>query len=603
MLRYGEDMLIRAEGVAKSFGPNQVLKSIKLQINRGDRIALIGINGSGKSTLLQILTGKIKPDMGELIIKTDKVGYLPQMPAFNGDETVLEAIKGASITSSLSQRIEELENMMSSGVPENGLTWDDIAEEYGKLRGQMDRFSGDLNSKERDILNRMGIDHEMLLKKTAQLSGGETTKVMLAKVLLRAEDFDLIILDEPTSHLDISAVEWLEDFLLKLDCTQIVVSHDRYFLDNVMTKVIELERGNLRAYSGNYSSFTEKKALDVERQWKESEKNRIERERQERVMEDLHRREWFGTTHKTRQKMIDRMGQTERPYKDKEIMIDIGVSGKSGKNMIMAKDLQVRRGRNEVLRGLELSLETGDKLGIFGPNGSGKTTLIKAILEELSYKGEMWIAPGARIGYYAQGHDMLNNTMTPEEQLMNIMGEEERLTVRRLLAKLLITGEQVERPIGTLSGGERARVALAVLIADRRNLLIMDEPTNYLDIPAKHSVESALSEYPGTLLIVTHDRYLMDAVCNKVGLLREGKLDVHLGNYSSLKGRSIQSTKVEEALLYRVASPFTEWKSRRKYQPGERIAIAQSEMEIFRWALETGKLKRIPGKEMKRVDS
>jgi ATP-binding cassette subfamily F protein 3 len=596
-------MLIRAEGVAKSFGPNQVLKSIKLQINRGDRMALIGINGSGKSTLLQILTGELKPDLGELIIKTDKVGYLPQMPAFNDAETVLEAVKGASISSSLSQRIGELENMMSSGVPDNGLTWDDIAEEYGRLRGQIDRFSGDLNSRERDILSRMGIDQEMLSKNTSQLSGGETTKVMLAKVLLRAKDLDLIILDEPTSHLDISGVEWLEDFLLKLDCAQIVVSHDRYFLDNVMTKVIELERGKLRAYSGNYSSFTEKKTFDVERQWKESEKNRIERERQERVMEDLHRREWFGTTHKTRQKMIDRMDQVERPYKDQEIMIDIGVTGKSGKNMILAKDLQVRRGRKEVLGGLDLSLETGDKLGIFGPNGSGKTTLIKALLQELSYAGEMWIAPGARIGYYAQGHDMLNNTMTPEEQLLKIMGEEERLTVRRLLAKLLLTGEQVERPIGTLSGGERARVALAVLIADRRNLLIMDEPTNYLDIPAKHSVESALSEYPGTLLIVTHDRYLMDAVCNKVGLLKDGKLDVHFGNYSSLRGRPIQSTKVEEALFYRVVSPFTEWRSRKKYLPGERIAIAESEMERFQWALETGKIKRIPGKEMKRVFS
>lgn len=594
-------MLIRAEGVAKSFGPNQVLKSIKIQINRGDRVALIGINGSGKSTLLQILTGKLKPDVGELIIKTDKVGYLPQMPAFNGDETVLEAVKGASISSSLSQRIDELEAMMSSGVPGNGLTWDDVAEEYGRLRGQMGRFTGDLNSRERDILNRMGIDQGMLSKKTDQLSGGETTKVMLAKVLLRAEDFDLIILDEPTSHLDISTVEWLEDFLLKLDCAQIVVSHDRYFLDNVVTKVIELERGKLRSYSGNYSAFTEKKALDIERQWKESEKDRIEKEKQERVMEDLHRREWFGTTHKTRQKMIDRMDQVERPHKDKEIMIDIGVSGKSGKNMILVKDLDVTRGRNKVLRGLDLSLETGDKLGIFGPNGSGKTTLIKTLLQELSYDGEMWIAPGARIGYYAQGHDMLNNTMTPEQQLLKIMGDEERLTVRRLLAKLLLTGEQVERAIGTLSGGERARVALAVLIADRRNLLIMDEPTNYLDIPAKHSVESALSEYPGTLLIVTHDRYLMDAVCNKVGLLRDGKLDVYLGNYSDLKGRPTQSTKVEEAQLYRVISPFTEWKSKRKYQPGERITIGESEMEDFQWALETGKIKRIPGKEMKRV--
>lgn len=600
---HGENMLIRAEGVSKSFGSNHILKSIRVQINRGERIALIGINGSGKSTLLQILIGRLKPDTGELVLNTDRIGYLSQMPEFDSKETVVDFVRGSSISTLLSSRIEELESMMASGKLDDGLTWDDLAEEYGYLRSQMSQFEGRLNSRELEVLDRMGISEEILSKRMGELSGGEITKVTLAEVLIRAEEYDILVLDEPTSHLDIDAVEWLGDFLLKQKCAQLIVSHDRYFLDDVVTKVIELDGGRIRAYSGNYSSFVEKKAMDVERQWKEWEKVRIERDRQERKVEELHRRDWFGITHKTRQKMLEKMEEVDKPIKDREILMDIGVRGKSGKNMILAKDLEVRRGRSIVLKGVDMSLETGDKLGIFGPNGAGKTTLVKALLQELPYSGEMWIAPGARIGYYSQGQDMLDNTLSAEQQLLKVLGEDEKLSSRKLLAKFLLTGEQVERPIGTLSGGERARVALAMLIAERRNLLIMDEPTNYLDIPAKHAVESALTEYPGTLLIVTHDRYLMDAVCNKVGLLHEGLLNVHLGNYSHLKGRQMKTTKVEEAQLYRVVSPFTEWKSRKKYLPGDRITIAQSEMGNYRWALDTGKIKRIPGKEMKKVQT
>jgi len=604
MLDVGLDMLLRADGISKSFGPNHVLKDIMFQVNRGDRIALVGANGSGKSTLLSLLTKDLRPDSGELIIRTDRVGYLPQIPTFTGEEKVLETVKEGIVPHLLNERVGELESMMTSGMPGDGLSWDDVAEEYGRLRSELNKLKGDFNERDLEVLQYMGIEENMLNKRIGELSGGEVTKVMLAKILMRAEDYELLILDEPTSHLDIDSVEWLEDFLLDLDCAQVIVSHDRYFLDDVVIRVVELERENLRSYTGNYSTFAEKKALDLERQWKEAEKDRVKRERHERVAEELHKREWFSDTHKTRQKMIDRMDWTERPYKDREIVMEIGVKGKSGRNMVLASDLEIRRGRKEVITGLDLSLETGNKMGIFGPNGAGKTTLIKGILGKLPYRGELWVAPGARIGYFAQGHDMLDNTKSAEQQIVPMLGEDEgKLSVRRLLAKLLLTGEQVERPIGSLSGGERARVALAMLIADQRNLLVMDEPTNYLDIPAKHAVESALADYPGTLLIVTHDRYLMDAVCNKVGVLRNGKLDVHVGNYSDLKGRPSGKTKVEEARLYRVISPFTEWGSRKKYSPGDKISIADGEMEKFKWAIETGKLKRIPGTEMKRVDA
>jgi ATP-binding cassette subfamily F protein 3 len=300
--------------------------------------------------------------------------------------------------------------------------------------------------------------------------------------------------------------------------------------------------------------------------------------------------------------MVDRMEDIQAPTEQKRMSINVPTSAKSGKNFVTLKQLLVHRGNKKVLDGVDLDLTVGDKLGIFGPNGSGKTTLLKALVKEIPYKGEFWVAPGAKVGYFAQGHDNLDEKLTPEEQMLIALGEEEKGKARSLLSRFQLCAEHVVTPIGKLSGGERARVSLALLICEKRNLLLLDEPTNYLDILSREAVEEALREYKGAMILVTHDRYLLDAVCNKVGELRDGKLSVFNGTYSQLKGQIAHTTTFSDANVYRVVSGFTEWTTRRKYREGDRVTIAPAEIEIYRWALENGKLKRVPGREVKRVN-
>ncbi|MFP4170801.1 MAG: ribosomal protection-like ABC-F family protein [Methanomassiliicoccales archaeon] len=594
-------MLLRAQDLTKSFEYRTVLDSIDLQINEGDRKGLIGVNGMGKSTLLEILSGRMKPDLGEVHRRTERIGYLPQFPEFKEGESVLETIRGGGgRVDRISKRMEEIEGLMAQGDP--NLDWKKVAEEYSRLREQYESIPHQgLDRRERDIFDHLDLPEGVEGKQVSRLSGGERTKVTLAKLLIQGDRFDLLLLDEPTSHLDIESVEWLENHLLHMDCALVLVSHDRYFLDNVVTSVMELEDGRMWSYSGNYTTFVEKKAMDEERKWKEAERNRIKRQEEARKADNIHRESWFGSAHKTRLKMLEKMDQKEKPARRETIEVDIGVEGKAGRNMITARGLGIRRGGDRIVEGLDLEVKAGDKMGLFGPNGSGKTSLLQAIMYQIPYEGELYIAPGARVGYFAQGHDTLENTLTPEEQLLKAMGEDSRLEARKLLAKLLLTGREVERPIGTLSGGERARVALAMLIADRRNLLILDEPTNHLDIPSCHAMESALVDYPGTLLIVTHDRYLLDSVCSKVANLKEGELSVFKGNYSELKGRPKRRTMVKEGEVYRVLSSFTEWESRQKFKAGDRVVIPEDEMENFQWALDTGKLRRTGRRGRKRI--
>ncbi len=314
----------------------------------------------------------------------------------------------------------------------------------------------------------------------------------------------------------------------------------------------------------------------------------------------MHARSHYSNTFKTRLKMVDRMEEMERPEDEKEVGMKITAGRKSSRDMLVLRSLRVKWGENLVLDGIDLELNVGDKIGIFGPNGSGKTTLVKALIGEIPATGELWLAPGASVGYFAQGHETLDPSITAEQQMLEVLGKGERLRARQLLARFLLKGKDVERPISTLSGGERARVALALLMAEQHNLLILDEPTNYLDILSREAVESALREYPGTIVVVTHDRYLLDAVCTHMGELRNGKMEVYAGNYTAMKGQR-RKTVVEETVVYRVVSNFKNWTLGKKYNAGEQITIAESEMPTFEWAFNNGKLKRMRAGEMKKV--
>ncbi len=592
-------MLIRAEAVAKTFGPVKVLEKADLQINEGDAIGLIGINGAGKSTFMKILLGIEKYDTGEITRNTQRIGYLEQF-ADSSDATVREVLgRPYGHVEHIRVRMQEIDDLMAAG---GDIDWNALTSEYAILEQQLAQSDSKNVDNQLASLKKVGLSESLLDRKMSSLSGGERTKVMLSRIFVQAEGCDILFMDEPTSHLDIETVEKLEDFILDSHCSLLVVSHDRYFLDKVVTKVAEISNCKTREYKGNYSDFVMKKQMDIERMEKEYRKYVIEKKKQEEIAAELHKDQWYFATHKTRQKMIDKMEEKEKPEDNKEITVKIQAAHKSGKNVITTKDLSIKYGDVTILEHIDLDIQKGEKIGIFGANGQGKSTLIKALMGKIPCEGELWVAPGAKIGYYAQNHDRLDLNLTAEEQILLVIGKEKRAEARNILARMLLFGEEVDKPMKYLSGGERARVALVLLLMEETNLLILDEPTNYLDIPAKHAVESALTEYDGTIITVTHDRYFLDTVCTKVIEIKDKGIKVFSGTYSSMKGRPNTREIVMDADEYRVISPFTNWAIGRKFGKGDRVLITPPEMKNYEWAISQGKLKKTGGRQRKKVD-
>ncbi|MBQ7701740.1 MAG: ABC-F family ATP-binding cassette domain-containing protein [Candidatus Methanomethylophilaceae archaeon] len=592
-------MLIRAEAITKAFGQHKVLNRADLQINEGDAIGLIGINGAGKSTFMKILLGEEKQDTGEIIRNTQRIGYLAQFDE-SSDCTVREVLgRPYGHVEHLRRRQVEIDEIMAQG---GDIDWNALAEESAKIEKALNESDSKDEEKQIDSLKKVGLSRSIMDRKMSTLSGGERTKVMLSRIFVQAEGCDMLFMDEPTNHLDIETVESLEDFILETHCAILVVSHDRYFMDKVVTRVTEISHGKTIEYKGNYSQFVMKKQLDFERMEKEYRRYTIQKREQEKIAAEMHKDQWFMALHKTRQKMIDRMDVKEKPEADREITVRIQAAKKSGKNVFKTKGLSVELGGKMILENIDLDIDKGEKIGIFGANGEGKSTLVKALLEEIPSKGELWVAPGAKIGYFAQQHENLDLELTAEEQLMLILGKDRRPDIRKMLGRFFLYGEKVERPMSTLSGGERARVALAVLLLDEYNVLVLDEPTNYLDIPARHAVEQALNEYDGTILAVTHDRYFLDTVCTKVIEVKDHHIKVFNGTYSAMKGRPNTVEIVMDADEYRVVSSFTNWATGRKFSSGDKVLIAPAEMKNYEWAIGQGKLKKTGGRQRKKVD-
>ena len=593
-------MLLKAQTVAKSFGPVKVLIDSNLQVNEGDSIGLIGINGAGKSTFLKILLGELKCDTGELIRNTTNIGYLEQFPESSSEFTVKDVLgRPYGKYENINQRLAEINELMASG---KDLDWNALAVEYSDLEGELKRSDVKNEQKLTDSLMKVGLSKDIMCRTMDSISGGERTKVMLSRILVQADDCDMIFMDEPTSHLDIETVEWLEDYLLDSHCSLLVISHDRYFMDKIATRMTEISNGKTREYKGNYTDFITKKMLDLDRMEKEYKKYAVQKKRQEEIAEQLHKDQWYLTTHKTREKLISKMDEKEKPEESREITVKIQAAPKSGKNVITCKDLSVELGGRTILEKVNLDIIKGEKIGIFGSNGEGKSTLLKALIEEIPSKGELWVAPGAKIGYYSQNHEGLDLTLTAEEQILKIIGKERRGEARALLSRMLLFGDDVDRPMKTLSGGQRARVAMCTLLLEETNVLVLDEPTNYLDIPARHAVEEALVEYDGTILTVTHDRYFLDSVCTKMIEVKDAHVRIFSGTYSEMKGRPNTKEIVMDADEYKVLSPFTNWTTGKKYSKNDKVLIAPADIPGFQWALDQEKLKKTGGRQRKKVN-
>ena len=593
-------MLLKAQSITKSFGPVKVLTDVSLQVNRGDSIGLIGINGAGKSTFLKVMLGEIKCDTGELTRNTDRIGYLDQFPESSSEVRVRDVLgRPYGHVERIRRRMAEINALMESG---GELNWNDLTTEYSKLEADLVRSDSKDEAMLRKSLEDVGLSYDLMDRSMDTLSGGERAKVMLSRILVQADNCDVLILDEPTSHLDIETVEWLEDYMLRTHCSLLVISHDRYFLDKVATRVLEIAHGKSREYKGNYTDFIKKKMIDIDRMEKEYRKYASQKRHQEEIMESLHKDQWFFATHKAREKLISNMEVKERPEKDRDITVRIQAAPKSGKNVLTCTNLSVSYGDDVILRDVEVDVQKGEKIGVFGSNGEGKSTLIKALLGRMPSSGDIWSAPGAKIGYYSQNHEILDLRITAEEQMMNVIGKDRRGEAKSMLARMLLTEDDMCRPMSTLSGGQRARVALCTLLAGETNLLVLDEPTNYLDIPARHAVEEALKEYDGTIIAITHDRYFLDSVCTKLWEVDGGTVRTFVGTYSEAKGRPNIREIVMDADEYKVLAPFTNWVTGRKYKKNDIVLFTPAEADGFKWAAEQGKLKKTGGRQRKKVN-
>lgn len=585
-------MLLKAQSVSKSFGPIKVLKDVSLQVDEGDRIGIVGSNGAGKSTFLRILLGEEKADTGEIVRRTSKMGYLRQFTAVEEGETVRDVLEGSyAYVEEIKRRMDEIDGIMASG---GDIDWNALAEESAELEAKLSKFDREVEGRLQTVFEQVGFPSDMIDRPMGSLSGGERAKVVIAKLAVQISECDILILDEPTSHLDITTVEWMERAILGSKCAVIVVSHDRYFLDRIAVRTMEIENGKSIEYKGNYSAYVDKKNMAVERAMKEYERAESAKKKQQDLVNSMfHDCRRYTAGYKTSLLQLEKMEDKERPEAQKDINIRIQAAHKSGKNVIIAHGMSVSIDGGRILDGIELDLEKGDHLGIFGPNGAGKSTLLRAIIGELQPEGEFWMAPGAKIGYYSQNHESLDLELTAEEQMLNVIGADRKADARNMLAQFLLTGDDVTHRMSTLSGGQRAKVAMCIMMHGEKNVLILDEPTNYVDIQSKHVLEQALAEYDGTVIAVTHDRYFLDNVCNKVAEVDNGTVKVHNGNYTDLKGKPEPVKPADPGVSYKVLAPFTNWVNGKKYAKGDRVTVYEADEKGFANALEQGKLKRL----------
>jgi ATP-binding cassette, subfamily F, member 3 len=584
--------LLVATGLSKAFGALDVFAGVDARIEAGDRIGFVGANGAGKTTLLRILAGVEAPTSGDVARRRGlTVGYLPQDPPPAGEETLHAAMlrvfdelrdQGAALT--------ELEHRLADVASRSNGDYDALLAEYGQAQIAFEVAGGyTYETRIRQVLGGLGFNEDEHAKQMAHLSGGERTRALLAQILL--QEPDLLLLDEPTNHLDLEAVEWLEEKLLHWPGALVVVAHDRYFLDKVATRVWDMNYGVVETYRGNYTAFHGQREMRRERQRREWESQ------QEFVAktEDFIRRNLAGQRTKEAQGRRTRLERflhdeaIDRPQDQKTIRLGLTTQIRSGDLVMATKDLAVGYER-PLFHCPNVEVFRGDRVALIGPNGAGKTTLLKTILGQLKpLGGRVRFGASVEVGYLAQAQAGLD----PDETVLDAILDVQNLPIsqaRNFLGQFLFSGDDVFRTIGTLSGGQRSRVALARLTLHGANLLLLDEPTNHLDLDTQEILEQVLRQFPGTILLVTHDRYLVQALATHIWRVAGDELSAYKGNYEEYLRQRAAEGEVKAEAKGEVEAPEYDRErareERRQRKAIERQAEQAAEMEQAIHALE-----------------
>ena len=567
-------MILACQNIEKSFDGVTILQDASFHIEEREKAALVGINGAGKSTLFRIIVGELSPENGQVILAKGKtLGYLAQHQEMENELTIYDCLL------QVKQHILDMEIRMREMEAEmkhiTGEALTKLMDSYSRLTHEFEMENGYAYKSElTGVLKGLGFQEEDFQKQVSTLSGGQKTRVALGRLLLSKPD--IILLDEPTNHLDMDSIAWLETYLLNYPGAVFIVSHDRYFLDKVATKIVEIDNGKVSVFAGNYSAYSEKKSLLRKAAYQAYLNQQQEIKHQEEVIAKLKsfNREKSIRRAESREKMLDKMEVLEKPVEiDSSMKITLKPRITSGNDVLTVEGLGKSFPPLTLFEDLNFSVKRGERVAIIGNNGTGKTTILK-ILNEIvpPDTGCFHLGSKVHIGYYDQEHHVLHNEKTIFEEISDDFPKLTNTEIRNLLAAFLFTGDDVFKPIQALSGGEKGRVSLAKLMLSEANFLILDEPTNHLDITSKEILEEALSNYEGTVLYVSHDRYFINKTATRILDLTNQKLVNYIGNYDYYLEKKEELTQIyapdiqEEAVETKTSAVKLDWKQQKEEQ-------------------------------------
>lgn len=567
-------IVLSCNNLNKSFGIDSILENVNFTVNEYDKIGIIGVNGTGKTTLFKIISGIYGYDSGDIYTSKDcEIGYLEQNTNFHSENTILEEVLEVfKDVIEMEKYLRDLEHKISEESSNtNSIALEKLMNEYSnKLEAFSDMNGYGYKSEAKGVLKGLGFSDEDMDKPISILSGGEKTRVLLGKLLLKKPT--LLLLDEPTNHLDSEAIEWLEIFLKQYKGTVILISHDRYFLDQVVNRIFEIHNKKLKTYKGNYSDFIKASAIEKELELKKFEDQQKDLKKQEESIEKLKAfgREKHLKRARSKEKALAKIDVLDKPeaYR-KKARIEFNPSVTSGNDVLQLRDISMGYGERILFKDLNLDIYRGEKVALIGANGIGKSTLFKIIMNEIApLSGNIKFGTNVNVSYFHQEQKTLNLDNTIIDEIWEDNKHLTQTALRSMLGSFLFEGEEVFKKISTLSGGERARVAILKLILSNANLLLLDEPTNHLDIDSKEVLEKALSGYTGTIFTISHDRYFLNTVVDKVLVLDENGITEYLGNYDYYieKKKQVQEMNNVEVIEEKTKTQLKEEKKKEREQ-------------------------------------
>ena len=581
--------MITLNHVQKQFGSKVIFKDCSLQIGVRDRLGLIGPNGSGKTTLFRMILEEESVDEGEILIaKGVKIGYLPQeVISFKGNTVLDEVLKSLIRITSLQDKMKILEEELSS--IEDPKKQERLANEYGKLQERYTLLGGyGLEAEAKRILQGLGFKERGFDRFTDELSGGWLMRIALAKILLQSPD--LLLLDEPTNHLDLESLIWLEEFLVNYPGAMIIVSHDRVFLNHLIDRIAEIEGQKIDLYYGDYDHYLEEKEARIQILEATYKTQQRKIEQTERFIERFRAKNTKSSQVQSRIKMLEKIERIELPEKKKEIRFRFPAPIRSGHKVVEVKNLHKSYGEAVVYQGIDLNLYRGDNVALVGPNGAGKSTLLKILAGVLDFEeGEVILGKDVTRAYFAQHQfDILRPENTVFEELLSVATDESQTELRTILGTFLFSGDDIEKKVSVLSGGEKSRLILAKMLLKPANFLLFDEPTSHLDIPSRNVLEMALKQFQGTICLITHDRHLINQIANKVIDIDQGTPHLYPGNYDYYLYKKQQipleetTQEVKNEVKVKVEEKEKSGKEKSKYMAKEERRKRAQEMDQFK---------------------